>query len=619
MEVWALEAFGAAYTLQEMLTIKSDDTVGRVKAYEAIVKGENIAEPSIPESFKVLLKEMQSLALDVNVVSEEGQRTAMRDEDAALLRAAEELGIDLSGVRAPSNGRPRPTRRWRARTPPTLSASLVAIAPPRARPRSRARWSPSRTPRPTMTGMSWWEALDVEELLGEGVAEPGHRGAGREPARGGAGAGDRDVERGVSGGVATRRPVAPRHPAGGSAGHRRNRAATVRFTRERKPQNMIDINNFDAIEISLASSKQIRGWSSGEVIKPETINYRTLKPEKDGLFCERIFGPTKDWECYCGKYKRVRYKGIVCERCGVEVTRSKVRRERMGHVDLAAPVSHIWFFKGVPSRIGYLLDMAPKELEKVLYFAASIVTWVDDEARSKDLDTLEVEVNKVLDSYAAEREERVLELRESLKRREEYLESAKQTGFSDEDHLWADSLDVNLAKISDEEREKLVKELRKTFDADIADTEAYIEDAAERMRSVWELFKTMEPKQIEHDETTFRETSRSGSDRRTGSASTSVAGWAPKPCQGPAPAGRPGCRTQGSRGAGEDRQGPEAGARGQAAEGRQRVHPVRQQARDDGARCRPGDPAGAAPDGAAGRRALCDLRPQRSVSPRDQS
>jgi DNA-directed RNA polymerase subunit beta' len=268
---------------------------------------------------------------------------------------------------------------------------------------------------------------------------------------------------------------------------------------------MIDINNFDAIEISLASSKQIRSWSSGEVTKPETINYRTLKPEKDGLFCERIFGPTKDWECYCGKYKRVRYKGIVCERCGVEVTRSKVRRERMGHVDLAAPVSHIWFFKGVPSRIGYLLDMAPKELEKVLYFAASIVTWVDDEARTKDLDSLEKEVNKVLDAYAAEREERVLELRESLKRREKYLQNGKQTNFNDEDHLWADSLDINLAKLSDEEREKQTKELTKAFEADIADTEAYIEDAAERMRNVWELFKTMEPKQIEHDETTFRE------------------------------------------------------------------------------------------------------------------
>jgi DNA-directed RNA polymerase subunit beta' len=268
---------------------------------------------------------------------------------------------------------------------------------------------------------------------------------------------------------------------------------------------VIDINNFDAIEISLASSKQIRSWSSGEVTKPETINYRTLKPEKDGLFCERIFGPTKDWECYCGKYKRVRYKGIVCERCGVEVTRSKVRRERMGHVDLAAPVSHIWFFKGVPSRIGYLLDMAPKELEKVLYFAASIVTWVDEEARAKDLETLEGEVNKVLDAYAAEREERVLELRESLERRDKYLTGGKQTGFTDEDHLWADSLDLNLAKISDEEREKLLKDLRKAFEADIADTEAYIEDAAERMRHVWDLFKSMESKQIEHDETTFRE------------------------------------------------------------------------------------------------------------------
>ncbi len=144
---------------------------------------------------------------------------------------------------------------------------------------------------------------------------------------------------------------------------------------------MIDINEFDAIRIGLASSKQIRDWSSGEVTKPETINYRTLKPERDGLFCERIFGPTKDWECYCGKYKRVRYKGIICERCGVEVTRQKVRRERMGHIDLAAPVSHIWFFKGVPSRIGYLLDIAPRELEKVLYFAASIVTQVDREKR----------------------------------------------------------------------------------------------------------------------------------------------------------------------------------------------------------------------------------------------
>src|SRR5688500_5094144 len=239
---------------------------------------------------------------------------------------------------------------------------------------------------------------------------------------------------------------------------------------------MIDINNFDAISIGLASSKQIRSWSSGEVTKPETINYRTLKPEKDGLFCERIFGPTKDWECYCGKYKRVRYKGIVCERCGVEVTRSKVRRERMGHVDLAAPVSHIWFFKGVPSRIGYLLDMAPKELEKVLYFAASIVTWVDDEAREEDLPKLEKEVAKGLDSYAAEKEDRVKELQQALARRESYLESGAQKGFDDEDHLWAEGLGINVKKLTDEDREKHLKDLRKAFNADISDTEAYIED-----------------------------------------------------------------------------------------------------------------------------------------------
>src|SRR5688572_13773557 len=268
---------------------------------------------------------------------------------------------------------------------------------------------------------------------------------------------------------------------------------------------MIDINNFDAISIGLASSKQIRSWSSGEVTKPETINYRTLKPEKDGLFCERIFGPTKDWECYCGKYKRVRYKGIVCERCGVEVTRSKVRRERMGHVDLAAPVSHIWFFKGVPSRIGYLLDMAPKELEKVLYFAASIITWVDEEARDKDVAKLEKEVNKLLDSYTAEREERVLELKESLERRIEFLKTGKQTGFNDDDHLWADSLDINVKKLNDDDRAKMEKELKKTFESDISDTEAYIEDAAERMRQVWDIFREMKPKDVIPDETVFRE------------------------------------------------------------------------------------------------------------------
>ena len=131
---------------------------------------------------------------------------------------------------------------------------------------------------------------------------------------------------------------------------------------------------FDAIKIGIASPEMIREWSYGEVKKPETINYRTLKPERDGLFCERIFGPTKDWECHCGKYKKIRYKGKICDRCGVEVTRAKVRRERMGHIELATPVSHIWYFKGIPSRMGLLLDISPRILEKVLYFAAYIVT-----------------------------------------------------------------------------------------------------------------------------------------------------------------------------------------------------------------------------------------------------
>ena len=135
----------------------------------------------------------------------------------------------------------------------------------------------------------------------------------------------------------------------------------------------MEFNTFESIKIGLASPEQIRSWSYGEVKKPETINYRTLKPERDGLFCERIFGPTKDWECYCGRYKRIRYKGKVCERCGVEVTRAKVRRERMGHIELAAPVSHIWYFKGTSSRMGLLLNMSPRLLEKVLYFAAYIV------------------------------------------------------------------------------------------------------------------------------------------------------------------------------------------------------------------------------------------------------
>ncbi|MFD1039165.1 DNA-directed RNA polymerase subunit beta' [Virgibacillus byunsanensis] len=162
---------------------------------------------------------------------------------------------------------------------------------------------------------------------------------------------------------------------------------------------MLDVNNFEYMKIGLASSEKIRSWSYGEVKKPETINYRTLKPEKDGLFCERIFGPQKDWECHCGKYKRVRYKGVVCDRCGVEVTKAKVRRERMGHLELAAPVSHIWYFKGIPSRMGLVLDMSPRALEEVIYFAAYIVTETGDTPLEKKQLLSEKEYRAYYDKY----------------------------------------------------------------------------------------------------------------------------------------------------------------------------------------------------------------------------
>ena len=195
---------------------------------------------------------------------------------------------------------------------------------------------------------------------------------------------------------------------------------------------MLEVNDFNAIRLSLASPAQIKSWSYGEVTKPETINYRTLKPEKDGLFCEKIFGPTKDFECYCGKYKRVRYKGIVCDKCGVEVARSKVRRERMGHISLAAPVTHIWFAKGVPSRLGLLLDIAPRTLERVLYFAHHVITHVNDEARLYAIEQLQLEIEEEVtrreseaSSHIAVREASLVqELAEIERKRDEELAAA---------------------------------------------------------------------------------------------------------------------------------------------------------------------------------------------------
>jgi DNA-directed RNA polymerase beta' subunit len=249
MEVWGLEAHRAAHTLQEMLTIKSDDIVGRAQAFGAIVKGEPIPEAKVPESFKVLIRELNSLGLAINI---EGV------SHKTLLEPMPEDGVRVSTK--------------------TVGDPLAAIN---------------------------------------------------------------------------------------------------------------DLSEFTALNIKLASSEEIRAWSRGEITKPETINYRTLKPEKDGLFDERIFGPTKDWECYCGKYKRIRYKGVVCDKCGVEVTEARVRRERMGHITLAAPVVHVWFFKGAPSKISLVLDLAPRAIEQVVYFARYLVMSVDEDGRTNALKVLE--------------------------------------------------------------------------------------------------------------------------------------------------------------------------------------------------------------------------------------
>jgi DNA-directed RNA polymerase subunit beta' len=243
---------------------------------------------------------------------------------------------------------------------------------------------------------------------------------------------------------------------------------------------LLDVNFFDELRIGLATADAIRQWSHGEVKKPETINYRTLKPERDGLFCEKIFGPTRDWECYCGKYKRVRFKGIICERCGVEVTRSKVRRERMGHIELAAPVTHIWYFKGVPSRLGYLLDLAPKDLEKVIYFAAYMITSVDEEARHKDLASLEGKID-VERKQLEQRRDADVETR--LKKLEEDLEALEAEGAKS---------DVKRKTKDGAERE--VKQLRDRAQREL-----------DRIEEVWNTFRSLQVQDLLGDEILYRE------------------------------------------------------------------------------------------------------------------
>ena len=243
---------------------------------------------------------------------------------------------------------------------------------------------------------------------------------------------------------------------------------------------MLDVNFFDDLRIGLATADDIRTWSYGEVKKPETINYRTLKPEKDGLFCEKIFGPTRDWECYCGKYKRVRFKGIICERCGVEVTRAKVRRERMGHIELAAPVTHIWYFKGVPSRLGYLLDLAPKDLEKVIYFAAYMITWVDEEGRHEALPQLEKQLG--------------IEKKQIADRRDNDIENR------------AKKLEADLAELEEEGAKSDVRrKVRESGEREMAALRRKADNEIERLDRIFDRFRTLKVQDLEGDEMLFRE------------------------------------------------------------------------------------------------------------------
>ena len=243
---------------------------------------------------------------------------------------------------------------------------------------------------------------------------------------------------------------------------------------------MLDVNRFDSLRISLAEAHQVRMWSNGEVKKPETINYRTLKPEKDGLFCEKIFGPTRDWECSCGKYKRVRFKGIICERCGVEVTRAKVRRERMGHIELAAPVTHIWYLKGVPSRLGYLLDMSPKNLEKVIYFASYVVTWVDDDGRHEKLEDLKAEIE------------------------EEKSQIDEQAEFDKEDLLA--QLEATLAELEEQgAKSDVVRKERKDIEKQLRTVVARATAEKEHLDRVFDTFKKIKVKDLVGEELVYRD------------------------------------------------------------------------------------------------------------------
>ncbi len=349
---------------------------------------------------------------------------------------------------------------------------------------------------------------------------------------------------------------------------------------------MLDVNFFDELRIGLATAEDIRQWSHGEVKKPETINYRTLKPEKDGLFCEKIFGPTRDWECYCGKYKRVRFKGIICERCGVEVTRAKVRRERMGHIELAAPVTHIWYFKGVPSRLGYLLDLAPKDLEKIIYFAAYVITSVNKELRHNDLSTLENEMS--------------VERKRVENRRDADLEARAQKLEADLAELEAEGAKSDVRRKVKEGGEREMRQLRDRAQREL-----------DRLDEIWTTFTKLDVQQLIADEGLYRELYDRYGDYFTGAMGAEAIQTLLQNFDIDG-RGREPARDH------PQRQGPEEAPRAQAAQGRRGVPDHRQLADGHGARLRPGHPAGPAPDGAARRWPLRHLRPERPVPPGHQ-
>ncbi|KKW27287.1 MAG: DNA-directed RNA polymerase subunit beta' [Candidatus Kaiserbacteria bacterium GW2011_GWB1_52_6] len=243
---------------------------------------------------------------------------------------------------------------------------------------------------------------------------------------------------------------------------------------------------FDAIKLKLASPDDIHEWSHGEVVKPETINYRTQKPEKDGLFCEKIFGPSKDWECYCGKYKRIRYKGVVCDKCGVEVTRAVVRRERMGHIDLAAPVSHIWFLRGIPSKIGLVLDLGVQALEKVIYFASFVITHVDEAARKETIEQIQTELKTKRKQIDNEFNQRAQEINNRKAKSLSQGESANKV----EKQIEKELIDLNVAKIDklqtlEEAAETALKELKELHELQIISETKY-QDLSMRYGHVFE-------------------------------------------------------------------------------------------------------------------------------------